>query len=570
MNNDTQKEVVLSAQRVPSVFLEYLKTRGVVGDMAINKFLHPVLADLPKPGLMKNLPAAARLVADYLASGRQILIWGDYDVDGTSGTALLVNFFRELGTKVNWHIPDRLEEGYGINEMWFADRKNTRLQDDFLLISVDCGTSDVQQVEAIKRIGGQVIITDHHSLSTKTLPDCLVLNPSQPSCGFYGQHLAGVGVAFYLAAGIRAELESRSLFHSAVKALNLKRYLAFVALGTIADVVDLTITNRILVRAGLEALAEPYFPGLKELLISCEISGKHITSEDIGYLLGPRINAAGRLGESRVVVDLLTEQDRKKAKKFARRLVDLNAERKVICGNNLEYALTLLDVLSVEKNKCAIVKGDLHQGVAGIVASRIVDNFAVPAIVFAKNECADGQILFKGSARSVEGVNIVEILSKCADLIVRFGGHEMAAGLTVDSKSMKMFELVVASLIKEAMQKKQNRPKKQYDISCSVESIMEQEHLSCLQLFEPFGPGNPQPIFMDPAVTIIDSRTVGKESEHLQVTIRGRYNNVKGIGFNLGRCINDIQHNPERKMLFTPTMNRFRGNVNWQVRVIDL
>jgi single-stranded-DNA-specific exonuclease len=570
MNSKIQDHIVERISQIPPVFIEYLKTRGVVGDEAAYKFLYPTLADLPKPEVMKNLPAAARLVVDYITAGKQIIIWGDYDVDGTTGTALLVNFFRELGTEARWHIPDRLKEGYGLNSRWFANQKNKSLADDFLLITVDCGISDGQQIEVIKKIGGNVIITDHHSLPEQSIPDCLVLNPSQPSCGFHGKHLAGVGVAFYLAAGIRVELSSHPLLGGAVSQLNLKRYLAFVALGTVADVVDLTATNRILVRGGLETLSDSHFIGLKELLVSCEILGDYITSEDIGYLIGPKINAAGRLGESKIVVELLTEQDRKKARRLAQQLTELNTERRRISSDNLETALTSISTALLERDKCAIVRGDLHQGVAGIVASRLVDMFRVPAIVFAKNEHPDGQIFFTGSARSVEGVNIIALLTKCAEWIERFGGHEMAAGLTVSGNNIKNFEAYFTSLVREAMKEKQVKPKKQYDIRCSAELIMNKEHLGCIRLLEPFGPGNPQPVFQDPAVTIIDSRTVGRDSEHLQVTIRGRYSNFKGIGFSLGKCLNDVQQKPERNMLYTPTMNRFRGTVNWQVRVIGL
>jgi len=561
---------------IPPVFIEYLETKGIIGDEAARKFLYPALADLPKPAIMKNLSAAAQLVVEYMNAGKQIIIWGDYDVDGTTGTALLVNFFRELGTEARWHIPNRMQEGYGLNSEWFTNKANISLAEDFLLITVDCGISNGEQIEVIKKIGGKVIVTDHHSLPEHTLPACLVLNPSQPLCGFHTEHLAGVGVAFYLAAGIRAEINAQSgqllagSLISAASLLNLKKYLAFVALGTVADVVTLTQTNRILVRGGLESLLQPQFTGLGELLFSCEITGDHVTSEDIGFLIGPKINAAGRLGESQIVVELLTAKDRKKAKRLAAQLTELNEKRRRISKDNLEMALTFLSASAVEQNKCAIVKGDLHQGVAGIVASRLVDIFKVPAIVFAKNEQPDGQILFTGSARSVDGINIVALLTKCSEWIERFGGHAMAAGLTVNSDNLLKFEENFANLMHGAMQDKNVQPKKRYDIRCSTDMVMNKDHLNCYRLLEPFGPGNQQPVFLDPAVTIVDSRAVGRDSEHLQVTIRGKYHNLKGIGFGLGKHLGDIQSQPKRNMTYTPTMNRFRGNISWQVRVIDI
>ena len=570
MNSERRKDLVEKTPQIPPVFIEYLKRRGIVGGEAVHKFLHPTLENLPKPELMQNLQVAAQSVVDYMVAGRQIIIWGDYDVDGTTGTALLVNFFKEFGIEARWHIPDRFDEGYGLNSEWFINRKNTAISEEFLLITVDCGISNAKEIEVIKNIGGEVIVTDHHSLPEHSIPECIVLNPSQVSCGFHKDQLAGVGVAFYLAAGIRANLSLNSRFSNIAGQINLKRYLAFVALGTVADVVDLTATNRILVRAGLEVLLESNFIGLKELLLSCDISGDYIASEDIGYLIGPKINAAGRLGNSGIVVELLTSRDRKDAKRLSTELTDLNTERKRLSGGNLESALTLTSGAIVEREKCVIVKGELHQGVAGIVASRLVEIFQAPAIVFAeKKSCSDEITYFTGSARSVDGINIIDILSQCSEWIERFGGHEMAAGLTVSGIKMNEFRKKFVSRVMSAMNERQVKPKKQFDIDCSVELAMNNDHLDCFRLLEPFGPGNSQPVFKDSSVTIVNTRAVGRGSEHLQVTIRGRYSNLKGIGFGLGGRVEDIQKRPKRNMIYTPTMNRFRGNVSWQVRVIE-
>lgn len=554
---------------IPKAFRQYLERRGLKSEEDLYGFLYPSMKDLPKPAEMLNLPAAARLVADYISAGKQIIIWGDYDVDGTTGTALLVNFIRELDGEVNWHIPDRLKEGYGLNAHWFTDPTNRLLNNDFLLITVDCGISNGREIESIKKMGGTVIVTDHHSLPETSLPACQILNPSQPDCGFHGHQLAGVGVAFYLAAAIRAEFASRFPGNRNNK-INLKKYLAFVAIGTIADVVELTSTNRILVRAGFEALEQNQFTGLGALLTSCDISKKRLSSEDIGFLVGPKINAAGRLGDSRIVVELLTEQEPKRATKLSQSLTDINVKRKTISAENLETALSCLSISKIEEHKCAIAKGNIHQGVAGIVASRLVDIFKVPAIVFAKNIQRDGALHFIGSARSVDGINIVELLNNCSKWIEKFGGHAMAAGLTIAEGKMDLFEQTFEALAKRAMSERVVQPRTAYDILCPVELTMNKEHLDCLTLLEPFGPCNPQPVFQDPSVLIVDSRTVGQEAEHLQLTIRGKQSNFKGIGFGLGAKQKDIQRTPQRNMLYTPTMNRFRGNVSWQVRVIDI
>ncbi len=559
-----------SELHIPAVFKEFLKQRGIEGDEHLGRFLFPRLAHLPKPAKMANLPKAAQLTAKYLLSGKPIVIWGDYDVDGTTGTALLVNFLREFEIAASWHIPSRILEGYGLNYQWFQENQKNILGKDFLLITVDCGISNHKEIEQIQKIGGNVIVTDHHSIPKNGLPQCLVLNPSMPSCDFHEEQLAGVGVAFYLAAGIRAELLAWPQFKEIAKTINLKKYLAFVALGTIADVVELTNVNRILVRAGLEALSETTFPGLTELLASCDIENGFIASEDIAYLVGPKINAAGRLGESELVVNLLTETDKKQAKKLAADLTELNLERKRISANNLETTLTMISHSRVTQEKCVIVKGQFHQGVVGIVASRIVEIFGYPALVFAEKIESDKSMSYFGSARSVEGINIIEIITGCSMFIERFGGHAMAAGLVVAAENFKKFSDNFSALIKEKWQNHQVKKRKPYDIDCSVEKLMSQEYLDFMKLLEPFGPGNSQPIFRDRQAEIVDSRAIGKASEHLHLTIRGKFANLKGVGFNLGAKVREIQDNPQRTIIYSTTINRFRGNVSWQVRVLEI
>ena len=570
MTEVRSNDLPINKLAIPLIFREFLKKRGIEGDEALGRFLHPRLADLPKPEKMKNLLEAAALVVEYMSAEKQIVIWGDYDVDGTTGTALLVSFFREFDTAVSWHIPNRLHEGYGLNVAWFEDHRGKLIHNEFLLITVDCGISNKSEIARIQEIGGKVIVTDHHNLPENGLPDCIILNPSMPACGFHGENLAGVGVAFYLAAGIRAELANKQQFCVVAKSINLKQFLVFVALGTIADVVDLTYTNRILVRAGLEALSCSPFPGIQELLISCNINGGEIVSEDIGFHIGPKINAAGRLGESDLVVTLLTERDRHQAKRLATKLTALNEERKRVSAENLETALAKISETQVDYDKCIISKGILHQGVAGIVASRLVEVYGFPALVFAEKELPDKSLVYIGSGRSVEGVNIVELLSRCSRWIERFGGHEMAAGLTVNAANFEIFSRTFSAIAREKWNNHRIIKKKRYDIECSVENLMSDEYLGFMKLLEPFGPGNLQPIFQDRMARIVDSRVVGKAAEHLQLTIRGKYVNLKGIGFSLGNRINEVQRESERILIFAPTINRFRGNVSWQVRVLDV
>ncbi|MFT5698695.1 MAG: single-stranded-DNA-specific exonuclease [Desulforhopalus sp.] len=555
---------------IPVLCRKLLTAKGLTEEKDIADFLYPKLVDLPKPSLMKGLSSAALLVADYVEQGYQIVVWGDYDVDGTTSTGLLVNFFKELGVEVIYHIPNRLTEGYGLNAEWIKDNIGTFTSRRFLLITVDCGISNTSEVEAIKQLGGDVIVTDHHSIPLSGIPDCHVLNPSQQDCGFHADKLAGVGVAFYMAAGIRSELTKSKKYGKRASAVNLKNYLAFVALGTVADLVEITKTNRILVRAGLESLKQTVFPGLAALMTSCGLFGEQITSEDIGFLLGPKVNAAGRLGKSDVAIGLFVSSDNEEARKGAERLEGLNQKRKHICESDFENALQLCSKPLIQDAFCCVCAGDYHLGVAGIVASRLVEEFRVPAVVFAENTDNYGAVTFKGSVRSIEGVSVIEALNSCSAHIVKFGGHDMAAGLTVKMENLKAFRRAFEKSLKAQLDNLKNRQTVFSPVEASVDQVMDSDTLEFLAHFEPFGPGNVAPVFKDKDSTVIQAKTVGKSNAHLNIVVRGEYSNYKGIGFNLGDKISEIQESPERTIFFVPTKNRYRGTVSWQIRLVDL
>lgn len=557
-------------QNIPELCKKLLTSKGLVEKQEISDFLFPKLKDLPKPEKMKGLTSAARLVAYYVESECQIVIWGDYDVDGTTATGLLVNFFKELGVEVKYHIPNRLTEGYGLGLDWFPNAIKSFSSKRFLLITVDCGISNSEEVEAVKNLGGDVIVTDHHSIPLSGLPDCHVLNPSQDDCGFHCDKLAGVGVAFYLAAGIRSELIKTKRYGKKATSINLKEYLAFVALGTVADLVEITQTNRILVRAGLESLVKTPFPGLEALLTSCGLFGEHITSEDIGFLVGPKVNAAGRLGRSDIAIELFVAESRELAKKGAEKLERLNLKRKSICEDDFEQASYESSKTVTDDLFCCVCAGEYHLGVAGIVASRLVEEFRVPAVVFAENRDKMGLQTLKGSVRSVEGISVIEALNSCSKHIVQFGGHDMAAGLTILPENLKIFTAKWSENLREQRDAAKNRKQFIAPVETSVDAVMDVQTLEFLSKFEPFGPGNLAPVFKDSHSRIIQAKTVGRSNAHLNVVVRGEYSNYKGIGFNLGDKISYVQESPERTIHFMPTKNRYRGTVSWQLRIVDM
>lgn len=568
---------MIKKEELPQFIIDILALRGISTSEERQKFLYPKLADLPDPARMHNLFAGAERIRYYLENHLQIIIWGDYDVDGTTSTALLIHFFRQLGHEVLWHIPNRLTDGYGLNIKWFKENGNRFQSKKFLLITVDNGISSKAQIAEIQQLGGEVIVTDHHAIPATGIPDCIVINPEQQGCGFSKEKIAGVGLAFYLAVAVRSVLQKSDGFPE-VNKINMKQFLAFVALGTVADMVDLTPTNRILVRGGMEELNEPKFIGVSALLAAAGIVSGGVCSDDIGFLLGPRINAAGRLGNSKIAVELLTAENAKIAQKKAETLNQLNEKRKKQTEADMELALTKTSAYQAEQDKICVVYGDFHIGVAGIVASRLVDKYHVPAFVLAC-EKRGGKNIYTGSGRSVAGVNLVAALEQGADLLERYGGHAMAAGITVCEENIKQFIEKIKGYIGEVFTASSERKKGEKLIReqpadrhfpCRLDTMMSREYLHYFTLLEPFGLENPQPLFYDDKAIVNSVKAIGYQNQHLNVTFRGQNGSHKGIGFNLGDYLDDIQQQHQRKLVYSLTKNRYRGTVSWQIQIYSI
>ncbi|MGL1932929.1 MAG: single-stranded-DNA-specific exonuclease RecJ [Desulfotalea sp.] len=543
---------------------QLLEKRGYTEQEELEEFLNPKLSSLIHPNKMLGMKAAVAEILEAIKNENKIVIWGDYDVDGTTASALLVNTFSMLGIDTTWHIPNRLVEGYGLNCEYFEDLASSGIS-DFLLITVDCGISNVKEIERIKELGGRVIVTDHHQLPKK-LPDCIYLNPSNEKCGLFQTHLAGVGVAFYLAAGLRSSLENGALegrFKGKIG--NLKSLLGFVALGTIADVVPLSQTNRLLTKAGFETFKENHFYGLRTLLESCGLASDSSSSDDIGFNLAPKINAAGRYGLGHRVTELLTTTDDKEAAKIALELTKLNQKRKEQCQSDMEQILDDLQYDNREKDEGLVVYGDYFEGIIGILASRLVDQYKVPTIVLTKAK--DGNI--KGSARSVEGVNLIEIINKCSHLLLKHGGHAMAAGLSLDKRNIESFTDLFKKEVGKLDFAKTSSFK--FDLKCGIDDLFEPKILKLYQSLEPFGQLNTKPLFYDDKAEIVASRSVGHAKQHLQITLRGKYNgNIKAIAFNQGDKAGLAQSGDTIKIIYSASINRFGDKVSWQAQVHEI
>ena len=385
------------------VIVKLLAQRGLQDLASIENFLEPRLADLPHPLEMGGMKEAAALAGQAVIAGVPIVIWGDYDVDGTTGTALLVSFFQELGVEATYIIPNRITHGYGLHvDLLYALAPPSKSEaQKMLLITVDCGISANAEIVVAQKLGFQVIVTDHHEPPAGGSSADAVLNPKQSTCTFPTKELAGVGVAFYLACGIRQYMREEGFFNEKRREPDVRNLLDLVALGTIADMVPLEKINRILVKEGMRRIEQKKRPGISAMMAVGGLLNSQkgligaVSSEDIGFVLAPMINAAGRLAEARLAVQLLMSKNLEEAMPLAREILSLNNSRKKIGQDVYVRAVSLLE----EKNKkgnCLILNGDFHHGVIGIVASRLVEAFHLPTILFSQETDRQGRKVFKG------------------------------------------------------------------------------------------------------------------------------------------------------------------------------
>ena len=484
---------------VPAAVGRLLWARGYRDAEAVQRFLEPRLDQLPDPFGLKGIEPAVERIRRALTTGEKISVYGDYDVDGVTSTVLLVSVLRKLGGTVDFYVPQRLTEGYGLNTqaMEKLAARGTRL-----VVSADCGVTAVAEVEAAARLGMDVVVIDHHTASQDLPKAVAILNPHQPGCTFPGRELAAVGVAFHLLLALRKRLREAGWFSSGKCAEpNLREQLDLVALGTIADVVPLTGPNRILVHVGLRELAKGARPGVLALKSVAQLAGE-ITAGDVGFKLGPRINAAGRLDDASVGVRLLLSEDLREARALAEQLDRANAERQELQARIVTEAIEMAALLGTPEQRRSIVVSSTgwHAGVVGIVAARLVEKFHRPALVLAEE---DG--VAKGSGRSVEGFHLYDALARCSRHLTRFGGHKHAAGVTLDTSSIAAFSQALEAEARSKLEAAQLSPRLRIDTGLSPAEIgmglAEQ-----LRRLAPFGAGNPEPVFICSELTAHEVR----------------------------------------------------------------
>jgi len=540
---------------ISTILSELLIQRGVTNFFEAKKYFRPDIEDIHDPYLMSDMEKAAARVIDAITNNEKICVYGDYDVDGTTSSALMYLFLKELGGSVFVFIPNRLTDGYGLS---IAGIDQAQKQGADLIISVDCGITAVKEVEHANSIGLDTIICDHHQPKEKLPNAFAILDPLKPGCDYPFKYLSGAGVAFKLARAVAYRFGKKDMVF---------KYLDLVALAATADIVQLTDENRILVRKGIEAINENPRPGIKALIKLARMIPGNLSAGQIVFTIAPRINAVGRLGEASRAVDLFVCNNDKEAVQLAQILETENLERRKIDEVTFSHALELAkNDKNFDKNPGIVLHGDSwHPGVVGIVASRMVEKFHKPAIMLTT---IDG--VAKGSARSIPGFDIYKSIEECKDLVVQFGGHKAAAGLELKLENLDEFRHRFNESLKLNMTKSELIPEIKVDAKISLCEITP-KFIRILEQFAPFGPGNMRPVFMAKDVRVVATpRIVGTNHFVTTFSQNGEDKSFDAIGFNLGRFVYDVDKNKNLvDIVFTIEKVVKDGRTYPQVRVKD-
>ncbi|SNS33824.1 exonuclease RecJ [Anaerovirgula multivorans] len=531
-----------------------LLNRGINELEKAKTFLTPKLEDLYDPFLLKDMDKAVRRIKQALENKESIWIYGDYDVDGVTSVSLLVRYFNSIDCPVNYYIPDRMEEGYGINKG--ALRKIAEKGGN-LIITVDCGITSVEEVDYATLLGVDMIITDHHHCHT-TLPEAYaVVNPKQENCQYPFDKLCGCGVAFKLIQALTSSAE----FNTKVKG-----YLDIVAIATVADIVSLVEENRIFVKNGLKCIEKTQNVGIEALLEVCGLKGKQLNSGNIGFMIAPRINAAGRISSAEIGVKLLTTNNDEEAKHLAQILDEENRNRQQLEAKIVEEALKIIESQPKYQQERVLVlyNQNWHHGVIGIVASRILEKYYKPTIILS---IEDG--IAKGSARSISSFDIFEALSQCKELFIKFGGHEQAAGLSLDVDNIEAFREKINNIADEMLHEEDLIPQIFCDDKLTLNDI-DDKLIGELEVLEPFGLGNASPRFLNLNLKPKELKRVGTEGKHLKMQVAESNRVFDTIGFNLGEYKEYISLQDKVALVFSPEFNVFNGNKKIQLNVKDI
>ena len=538
-------------EKFPPVLRQLLFNRGYATDADARAFLKAAPAHDMSPWGLKGMDVAISRILQALDNTEKIVIYGDYDVDGVTSTALLVQVLRALNADVDAYIPNRFDEGYGLN----MDALSQIAEDGTdLVITVDCGIRSVDEAAHARDLGLDLVITDHHHPGDVLPPALSVINPKQAGDTYPEKMLAGVGIAYKIA---QALFEKRP-----VSGLTPDHLLDLVALGTVADLAPLSGENHALVRKGLRVMQNAQRQGLVSLAGVSSVNIKEVNAMNIGFSLGPRLNAAGRLGSALDAYELLMETDFMRAGNMAQELEMQNQERQKITREMQEIAETIALAAEDEAFLLFAASPEFNEGVVGLAASRLVEKYYRPAIVGKVDE--ETTVC---SCRSIAEFHITDALDQCADLLVRHGGHAAAAGFTVCNENVGELIKRLKAIAAEELSGTDLRPVVVADMELALDALSF-EMFEHLQYLEPTGYGNPQPVFVSRNLRIVSSRTVGRDQSHLKLTVSDGDAKLDGIAFRLGHLKPDLP--PKVDLLYTFEVNEWNGRKSLQLNVKDI
>ena len=570
---DSRAAQLASSLKVSPLLAQVLINRGVTDAHAGSVFLSPKLTELIRPELMPGCQAAAERIRQAVKNKEKITVYGDYDVDGITGVAILWQLLTLLGADVDYYIPHRIDEGYGLNEEAVRSLAQAGSK---LLITVDCGISAFGCAELAEKLGLELIITDHHQPGPELPKTVPVLNISLDK-SYANQDSSGSMVAMKLAWAIANEFTAAP--SGVLRSTKLEPWLrefmlnatSLAAMGTIADVVDLRGENRILTSYGLRALPQCKLHGVQALIESANLTGRGLDSFHIGFRLAPMLNAAGRMGHARLAVELLTSDSRIRSAKIADYLKEQNTRRQQCERKIFEHACEMIirqGLNHPDRKSIVLASENWHTGIIGIVASRVAEKFCRPTIII--NIGSTANTVAQGSGRSIPGFCLLDAISACSKLLIKFGGHKMAAGITIETEKIPQFAAEFEAYAKQNLSENDTVDKLHIDAAAPLRGFSK-EAVAELQMLEPFGQGNPKPIFAAKGVRLAaPPRKVGTRGEHLQLTITDNTTMVRCIGFRFGKFRNRLLEHDFFNVAYRPQLNTFNGNTNVEFFLADI
>jgi single-stranded-DNA-specific exonuclease len=560
---DDRSAQLAKSLKVSTLLAQVLINRGIIDAGEAGVFLKPKLTELIEPERMPGIDAAVRRLKQAIKNREKISVYGDYDVDGITGVAILWQLLTLLGARADYYIPHRIDEGYGLNKEAVQQLAKDGSK---VLITIDCGVTDFGSAKLAEELGVELIITDHHQPDTELPKAIAVVHPVLED-SYPNQDSSGAMVAFKLAWAIANEFNVGTKLEPGLRDFMLNAT-SLAAMGTVADVVPLLGENRVLTNYGLKALPKCRLPGIQALIETADLTGKGLDSFDIGFRLAPMLNAAGRMGHARLAVELLTSDSEIRSMKIAEYLKEQNKQRQQCERKIFKQACEMVGRLGLnhpDQKSIVLANRDWHGGVLGIVASRMVDKFFRPTIMLCVEEAAA-----QGSGRSIPGFCLLSAIRECSRHLTKYGGHKMAAGITMDAAKVDKFAAEFEVYARKNLDEDNIVSRLHIDAVAPL-SEFSKDTVDELQLLAPFGQGNPQPLFATKGVRLASPpRRVGIKGDHLQLVITDNSAAIRCIGFRFGKLEKKLLEHEYFNVAYKPQINTYNGNSNVEFVITDI